>query len=82
MHLLKAHLLTDSTFTLLLAHYLSTSSLIWPSYTIRATIFEKVFQPKKFPTTDEIALTSRPSYLAGKGAKRWIEKTQTYTTST
>ena len=28
---------------------MSTSSLIWPSYTIRATIFEKVFQPENSP---------------------------------
>ena len=27
------------------------------------------------------ALTSRPSYLAGKRAERQIEKTQTYTTT-
>ena len=27
------------------------------------------------------ALTSLPSYLAGKGVERWIEITQTYTTS-
>ena len=31
---------------------LSTSSLIWPTYTIRATIFEKVFQPEKFPKNE------------------------------
>ena len=31
---------------------LSTSSLIWPSYTKRATIFEKVLGPKKFPKTE------------------------------
>ena len=31
---------------------LSTSSLILPSYTIRATIFEKVFWPEKFPKTE------------------------------
>ena len=29
--------------------FLSTSSLIWPSYTIRAKIFEKVFRPEVFP---------------------------------
>ena len=33
---------------------LSTLSLIQPSYTIRATIFEKVFRPKKFPKTDSL----------------------------
>ena len=32
--------------------YLSTSSLIWPSYTMRATILEKVFQPEKFLKTE------------------------------
>ena len=26
------------------------------------------------------AVTSRPSYLAGKGAELWIQKAQTYTT--
>ena len=31
---------------------LSTSSLIWPSLTIRVTIFEKVLGPEKFPKTD------------------------------
>ena len=31
---------------------LSTSSLIWPSYTIRATIFEKFYRPEKFPKTE------------------------------
>ena len=31
---------------------LSTSSLIQPFYTIRATIFEKVFQPENFPQTE------------------------------
>ena len=36
---------------------LSTSSLIWPSYTIRATIFEKVFWPEKFPKTEDSLLT-------------------------
>ena len=28
---------------------LSTSRIIQPSYTIRASIFEKVFRPEKFP---------------------------------
>ena len=32
---------------------LLTSSLIRPSYTIRATIFEKLFRPEKFPKTDK-----------------------------
>ena len=31
---------------------LLTSSLIGPPYTIRATIFEKVFPPEKFPKTE------------------------------
>ena len=31
---------------------LSTSSLIWPSYKIRATIFEKVFRPEIFLKTE------------------------------
>ena len=31
---------------------LSTLNLIGPSYTIRATIFEKVFWPEKFPKTE------------------------------
>ena len=30
---------------------LSTSSQIWPSYTIKATILEIVFRPEKFPKT-------------------------------
>ena len=34
---------------------LSTSSLIRPSYTIRTTIFKKVFRPGKFPKTATIA---------------------------
>ena len=34
---------------------LSTSSLIPPSYTIRATIFEKVSRPEKFPKTEYFA---------------------------
>ena len=31
---------------------MSTSSLIRPSYIIKATIFEKVFWPEKFPKTE------------------------------
>ena len=32
------------------------TSLIRPSYTIKATIFEKVFQPEKFPKTENFEL--------------------------
>ena len=40
-------------------------NILWPSYTIRATIFELVFPPKKFPKTEycptkrKISLSSR-----------------------
>ena len=59
---------------------LVTSSLIWPSYTTRATIFEKVFQPEKFPKTEYfpikrmISLSSRKfssSLLPHQGHSKW-----------
>ena len=42
---------TRHALNIKLTKTLSTSSLIWPSYTIRATIFEKMFPPTKFPKT-------------------------------
>ena len=48
-----------------LKYFFSPSSLIRPSFTISATIFEKVFQPGKFlkteyfPTKRVISLSSR-----------------------
>ena len=55
--------------------FLSTSSLIWPSYTIRATIFEKVFWPENFPKTEYfnnkriISLSSRTCKLSSRTCK-------------
>ena len=57
---------------------LSTSSLIRPSYTIRATIFEKVFRPKKFPKTEHfltkriISLSSRACKLSSRTCKLYF----------
>ena len=57
-HIIQLNLLCVSSFVIhtyfiltISQFYLSTSSLIRPSYTIRATIFEKVFWPEKFPKT-------------------------------
>ena len=47
---------------------MSTSSLIWPSYTIGATIFEKVFQPEKFPITEFYCPYFLPPLLGGQAA--------------
>ena len=49
--LLNFHLVIAICQLMWLYTNLSTSSLIWPSYTIRSTIFEKVFWTEKFPKT-------------------------------
>ena len=51
-----------------LKFYLSTSSLILPSYTIRAAIFGEVFQPKKFPKSEYFA-TKRIISLSSRACK-------------
>ena len=57
---------------------LSTSSLIRPSYTIRATIFEKVFQPENFlkteyfPTKRIISLWSRTCKFSSRTCKLYF----------
>ena len=61
-----------------LKHLLSTSSLIQPSYPLRATIFEKVFWPEKFPKTEYfptrriISLSSRISKFSSKTCKLYF----------
>ena len=62
---------------------LSNSSLIRPSYTIRATILKKVFRPEKFPTTEYfptkriISLSSRTCKFSSRTCKLYISL-QTY----
>ena len=57
---------------------LSTSSLIWLSYTIRATIFEKVFLHEKFPKTEHfptkriISLSSRTFLFSSRTCKLYF----------
>ena len=54
---------------------MSTSSLIRPSYTMRATIFERVFRPEKlpkmeyFPTKRIISLPSRTCKFSSRICK-------------
>ena len=56
-------------------NHLSTSSLIRPSYTIRATIFQKVFRPEKFHKTEYcpikriIPLSSRTCMFSSRTCK-------------
>ena len=59
--------LLDSLDHFIIKHkFLSTSSLIQPSYTIRATIFEKVFRLEKFPKTEHRQIQSfLQSFLTG-----------------
>ena len=55
-----------------------TSSLILPSDTIRATIFEKVFRPEKFPKTEYfptkriISLSSRTCKFSSRTCKLYF----------
>ena len=53
----KNYILNRKQASFILMINLLTSSLIRPSYTIKATIFEKVFQPEKFPKTEYLTHT-------------------------
>ena len=55
-HIYSSYLTSSKFFFVLFVGdiycFLTTSSLIRHSYTVRATIFEKVFRSEKFPKTD------------------------------
>ena len=60
---------------------LSTLSLIWPSYTIKATIFENVFRPKRSPKTEyfqtkRVKCSKERSITANPNAYRNIQFNQ------
>ena len=76
---MKLHMLNRMDISKIMEKYiLSTLNLIRPSYTIKATIFEKVFRPENFSKTDFfptkriISLSSRTFKFSSRTCKLYF----------